>query len=225
MLKLLKWEFIRRLKEQGIFYIVLVLLIGSLYILKDVDRTKELLPAISSVYGGSLFVLLNVFSIIYLIYSVRKSFHVTEKLSYCSIYKVLGAKLISNGIFFTITWYGIKLLERVLVLYNTANVTYLITKSPYHYVFQFCFILPCAILFLYLLTFCFSITKRFPIVSTIIILNIIILTIYLARLGTPIRQYLLFQHKSASYIINILVFSLLFYLCGKLYEKKFEVLV
>ncbi|BCJ96024.1 hypothetical protein acsn021_35930 [Anaerocolumna cellulosilytica] len=226
MLRILKWEFIRRLREQGIFYVVLVIISGSLYILKDVDRTKDFLPAMGSLYGGFLYVLINIFSILYLIYGVRKPVHTVEHLSYLSIYKVLGAKLINNGIFYFFMYFGLKFLERGLSFYNTENVRYLVIGVPFDsFAYQFSFILPCAVLLLYLILMSFSLTKQFPLISMFIVLGILMWVVYITGFGNPIRQYLMLQHDNVGYIVNILVFSILFYSCCKLYEKKFELSV
>jgi hypothetical protein len=225
MLRVLKWEFIRRLREQGILYVVLVIMIGGLYIFKDVDRTKELLPAMGSLYGGFLYVAINIFSIVYLIYGVRKSYHAVETLSYISIYKVLGAKLINNGIFFFITYFGVKLLEDILTFYNSEYVTYLVINIPYYYVYQFCFILPCVVLLIYLLILSSSLTKRFPITSMVIVLSILLWVVHITGFGNPIRQYLMFQSQAMGYLTNLGIFIILFFSSCKLYQKKFEMSV
>jgi hypothetical protein len=223
MIKVIKWEFIKRSKELKVFYIILIAItiINLLLPIKALDILNIFL-VISSLFGGMVFLFVALLTIIGPAKDLGNPNIYMEKTAAKKTWEVLGAKLINNFIYLNILYFLELLLSYALNRFSTENMHYLQLEFNYFTVGIMGILLPLEVLFFYLLAKSLVFTKNHPTLVTIIMF-VIASALTSRLLELPTVGSLL----NDSLIIRILVLivisaGLLLGSCN-LYEKYFEV--
>ncbi|MDF2542947.1 MAG: hypothetical protein K0S47_2665 [Herbinix sp.] len=222
MLKVLKWEFIRRLKDIAAFLIFLLgAILLSIVVPSGQGEFSQFIAMVSSVLGGLIFVVSGIYLVVVTTSDLRKSSNVLDKSVAKSPWEIIGAKILNNFIYLSLIYGAVQLLSVILKRFATENTSYLIIEIEPVAILVIGIILPLSILFLYLFSVSILHIKKLPILSTVILL------ILMSELISKVTDLPLFHMEITGRICLIVfyvIFTLLLYIGACLiYEKYYEV--
>jgi len=222
MLKVLKWEFMKRLYEFKIYYLILLgITILSLVMPTNILKYSEMVALFSSLFGGVFFAGLSIYLIIATTSDTRKSYAILEKSISKKPWEIISAKLINNVVYLLILFATVKILAWILNRFSTENRSFLSLTIEYEYFIVIGFLLPLIILFYYLLAQSISFTKRLPVTTTVVlIVGTAILISYLK--SNLFLDEVIFGNNIILNIFGIILSISLFFGCCILYERHYE---
>lgn len=223
MLKVMKWEFIKRSKEYRIFYFILfaIIVFNLLLPVRAADKV-DILLMISSLYGGMVLLYAVLYTIIGPAKDLGNPNIYMEKTAAKKTWEVFGAKLINNFIYLNILYLLDLVLSYALNRFSTENMHYLQLGFNYFIICILGILLPLEVLFFYLLAKSIVFTKNHPTLVTIL-LFVIVSAQTSKLLEVPAVETVLIDRAFMKLISLVVISAGLFLGSCRLYEKHFDV--
>lgn len=223
MLKVMKWEFLKRFYDLRYFFILLMgIVIINLLLPVEFKDNYHVLALFSSLYGGMFFALTCIYTIIASAKDLRSPNIYLEKTVVKKSWEVLGSKLVINFLWLNILYIFVSLLARVLKRFSTLSSSYLEVRMPYYTILVIGVFLPLAVLFCYLSAKSISFTKRIPVFTTAVMMTIVSVILSRVFAAPPVKEII-----SGSLFIPVILLTAvsagLFFGSCRLYEKYYEV--
>jgi hypothetical protein len=223
MLKVIKWEFLKRSQNLKFFYIILLGIV-LINILLPVNFVKNnvMVSAISSIYGVMLFAFICIYSIVAITSELRSSHAYLEKTITKKPWEILGGKLINNFIYLIILYATILILAGLINRVSTETNSYMEVNVPFYTMLIIGLFLPLTVYFFYLLSKSITFTRNMPILATTIMICTI--SILITRILDVPFIYEIMKDNTMLEIVLFLVISIgLFLGSCRLYEKYYEI--
>lgn len=222
MLKLLKWELIKRFQEFKIYYLIFLgISIVCLVMPANIKNYSGFVAITSSLYGGIFSVMLSIYLMIATTFDLRRPTAIMEKSICKKPWEILGARLLSNMTFLLITFGTVKTLSWILKKFATQNTSFLNVEITFETISMMGVVLPLIILFIYLFIKSIPFTKERPIFSTIIAL--IIISLVFSRFISNESYSVITLGGNIILIILSIPFSIFLFIGSCfLYERNYE---
>lgn len=223
MIKVVKWEFLKRCYDIRIFYIPLIgIVIVNFMLPGDFVKNYDLPLLISSLYGIMLLVFTSIYTIVAMVMDLRHPNIYLEKTAVKKPWEVLGSKLADNFIWLNIMYGTILILSRAVNRFSSESKSYLQVEMSYYSLIIIGIFLPLAVLFCYLAAKSMAFTRGMPVLTTAVI--IVGVSVILSRfLAVPFVDEVISGNRLLQAVIIAAASAGLFYGSCKMYEKYYEV--